>query len=226
MGGTPAFKWTAEAVQTLTRLYAAGETRMAIAVVLETDARVVGRKIDRLDLARQLSPEERAARKLATTRHMAAVGLAKRAEAGEFIWSPQQVADLRRLYVTELRSASEIAVIIGCQPRDVSRKAYNAGLTRFRDASVRQRDRLRAQQLASARAARSRALAALQPKDTPPVVSDADLIAAAVAAGKVRQLPPGQACGLTGLERYLWASPPITGRVEHRARGRARKRAA
>jgi hypothetical protein len=223
MGGTPVFKWTAEAVQTLTRLYADGQPRMAIAAVLRTDARVVGRKIERLDLARNLPPEERKARKLATTRHMQAVGMALRAEAGEFVWNDERLADMRRLYVAELRSASEVAAILGCKPRDVTRKAHDSGFTKLRDGLARQRDRLRAQQLASQRAAEARA----RERDaTPPPPTDAELIAAAVAAGKVRHLPPGQACGLTGLERDLWASPPLSGRIERPARGRARKRVA
>lgn len=219
MGGKPAFKWTADAVQTLTRLYASGQARMAIAEVLGTDARVIGRKIDRLDLARKLAPEDRAARKLATTRHMHAIGMVKRAVAGEFVWNDALIADMRRLYVTDQLSASEVAAVLGCKPRDVSRKAHDSGFTKLRDAVTRQRDRLRAQSLATKRAVEVRA-AAPKPK------TDDELIAAAIAAGKVQHIPPGHACGLTGLERYLWASGPLTGRLERKVRGKARGRAA
>lgn len=227
MGGKPAFKWTADAVQTLTRLYASGQARMAIADVLGTDARVVGRKIDRLDLARKLAPEDRAARKLATARHMHAAGMAKRAVAGEYVWTPDQIDRLRRLYVVDLLSAAEIAEEIGCKPRDVSRKAFNTGLTRLRDASVRHRDRMRAQHLAVTRSAEVRAAAReAASRATAEPKTDAELIAAAIAAGKVQHIPSGHACGLTGLERYLWASGPLTGRIERKVRGKARGRAA
>jgi hypothetical protein len=224
MGGRAvAFRWTAEAVALLTCRYAAGDARSVIAELLNTDPRVVGRKIEALDLARALSLEERRERKLATSRHMAAVGLAKRGAAGEFVWTPEQLARLRRLYVVELLSASEIAALIGCEPRAVSRKAHTTGLTRLRDVSVRQRERLRAQQLASARAAEARAA---ERDAAPKPATDAELIAAAVAAGKVRHIAPGHACGLTGLERHLWASGPLTGRIAPKSRGAGRGRAA
>ncbi len=38
------------------------------------------------------------------------------------------------------------------------------------------------------------------------VVDDRSLIAAAVAAGRVQVLPPGTACGLSAIERQLWAA--------------------
>ncbi len=229
MGGRKvAFRWTADAVALLTCRYTAGDTRSVIAKLLPgADARTVGRKIEALGLAKGLSAAEKHARQVAVVQRMSAVGLAKRSATGEFVWTAEQVERLRRLYVVDLLSAADIAVEIGCKPRDVSRKAFNTGLTRQRDASVRQRDRMRAQHLAIIRAAEVRAVAREAALNgTPKPQTDAELIAAAIAAGKVQRIPPGHACGLTGLERYLWASGPLTGRLERKVRGKARRRAA
>jgi hypothetical protein len=62
---------------------------------------------------------------------------------------------------------------------------------------------------ALARGLRSKAQAVRPVQDPQPVQSDADLIAAAVAAGRVTQLPAGHACGTTRWEAALGTSRPV-----------------
>lgn len=214
-GAVVVYRWTAEAVALARREHLAGRTRTEIGRMLGVGPRVVARKIEALGLAKSLSAEERRKRKLLTTKAAQAAGIAKRAADGEFIWTPQRLVELRRAYVIEEQSVSQIAAVLGCRPHDVSRKVHLTGMTIGRSDAARRRERSAAQALAT-EARRAKAVR---------IASDAELIAKAVADGRVTRIPDGHACGISAWERALWTSGPISGRFEQKpARGAAIKR--
>ncbi|WP_426043685.1 hypothetical protein [Caulobacter sp. DWR3-1-2] len=190
-------------------------TSVEIAAAWKVERRTISRKVTRLGLWARLTPEQQARRSTDKTRDMAAKGLLARAELGQFIWTAERLAVLRRLYVDELASASTIARAVGARPHDVSRKAHQLGLAALRPAGVRQAERSAAQGLGRQSRRERREERAGQ------VISDADLIAEAVAAGRVTRLPSGHAAGITRWERLLSTAPPP--RPDAQALDRARK---
>lgn len=200
-----AFYWTDEAETALSVAYLGGETSALIAARLGIDRRVVSRKVSKLGLNGMLSPAARLARKrhdvaTAQTRSMAA-----REARGQFIWTADREAELRRRYGVEMASAGEIAQAMGCSQKSVSRKVCDLGLSALRGPQARLADTLRG--AAQGRAALAATRAGLTPSNRV-AVPDAELIAAFLAAGRVTQLPPGHACGITRWEGLLRTALP------------------
>lgn len=132
--------------------------------------------------------------------------------AEAFDWSQgDRVATLRQLYLVELKSAGEIADVLGCRVRSVIRKVQRLELAKLRPAGTRLAELRRDAAKGSARAAGLRRLELARREQVRAVVSvaDADLIALAVAAGKVTVVPPGCAAGISAWERATgYIAPP------------------
>lgn len=196
-----AFRWTAKSEARLARDYLGGETSAQIAARLGVDRLVVSRKVSALGLNAKLSSEARLARKRATVAAVQAKGLAVRQTRGQFIWTAERLAELHRRYVVDQARAGVIACAMGCDQKAVSRKVCDLGLAALRPVHLRQVDRLRGAQSGRAVQAAARAAPA-------PTLTDSELIAAAVAAGRVTHLPPGHACGTTRWEAMLQTARP------------------
>jgi len=113
-----------------------------------------------------------------------------------FEWSDARVLRLRTLYASPDVSAESAATALGCSVRTLVRKASRLGL------GAERRD--------------ARHAVAKRPRRTRAVISggsDGELIAAAIAAGRVRVLPAGIAAGLSGWERAMGYTAPA-GQVE------------
>lgn len=156
---------------------------------------------------------------------------------GQFVWSEHRLSVARRMYVDELKLAPEIARALNCRPVDVSRKAHMMGWPSLRPPEFREAQRratalanqakgtaaniARAAAAKALRPPRQKKVAMPRPSAPRPSVprpyippptravsaSDADLIAAAIAAGKITVLPPAIAPGLSRLEME-WGTPP------------------
>lgn len=139
----------------------------------------------------------------------------ERALLGHFIWTDERLATLRRLYGDEGQGAAAVAEALKCRPRDVSRKVHKLGLSAARPDEVKRAAKLAALQ-------KGRAVKGARPVVDPdaPVVSDADLVAAFMARGKVTQLPPGHACGTTRWESMLGTARVSRGLTEHGRKAR------
>jgi hypothetical protein len=180
-----------------------------IAADLGKSARVISRKVLALDLWARLTPAQRVERKAKTARQAGTVGLVKRGAGGQFIWTEARLADLRRLYVDQGRQPSDIAAALGCRARDVSRKASDLGFHALRSEEVRRGQQLAVLSRAWRAAAASRRVRreeAEREADRVARLSDAELIARAVAAGRVTVLKPGYARGTTRWEGHLHTS--------------------
>lgn len=248
---TVAFRWSAAQTARLKADYPT-QTADEIATAMGVPRRVVSRKVSQLDLWALLPEEERLRRKRAIVAAMAATGLEKRGQGGQFIWTEARQALLRRLYVVDRKSAADIAKVMGCRPHDVSRKASLLGLASLRPAEVRVIERESARQkgvvasaLARARGRavkpapilRERSVRALpgpmfaRARVTTVAVrsgpSAAELIAGALAAGKLTVLPPGHACGTTRWESMLHTASlaPALSSDRHRQRAARRREA-
>ncbi len=135
--------------------------------------------------------------------------------AAPFVWTSDRVSRLRQLYLSEVRSAGDIAAVLGCEVRVVIRKIHRLGLTKDRPQGARLAEVRAAAAMARARLAVVRveaAKAAEAEAAARPVVSDAQLIAEAVAAGRVTIVPPGLAAGVSAWEHatgyVAMAAPP------------------
>jgi len=248
---TTAFRWSAPQTARLKADYPT-KTADVIAAEMGVDRRVVSRKVSQLGLWALLSEDERLRRKRDIAAAMAATGLEKRGQGGQFIWTDARQVMLRLLYLVEAKSAADIAKVMGCRPHDVSRKAHLMGLTTLRDPEVRAAEREAGRQKgvvasALARAGKRPPMVVSRPAVRPAVVrsapkagrvagaavavrsgpSDAELIARALAAGKLTVLPPGHACGTTRWETALHtvSLAPALSSDRHRQRAARRREA-
>ena len=222
MSGPNYYRWTPETEALVSREYMAGATSAQIADTLGVDRRVVTRKVILLGLSAMLTPDQRLERKRQTIIAIAARDLPARGERGQFIWTDERVRELHQRYVVNHESASAVAKAMGCEQRSVSRKASELGFSAMRPKHLRTADRLRG-------AATGREVMATDRASRPVVVyvprSDDDLIAAALAAGRVTYLPPGQACGLSYWEIALktaFPARPISTQAQRFKASRAR----
>lgn len=115
--------------------------------------------------------------------------------AAPFDWSEERVLRLRALYAAPVASAESAAMALGCTVRCVVLKAGRLGLGNERR--------------------EARHALAKRPRRTRRMIggTDGDLIAAAVAAGRVRVVPAGIAAGLSAWERAMGYTAPA-GQVE------------
>lgn len=134
--------------------------------------------------------------------------------SGPFVWTPDRVSRLRQLYLFEVQSAGDVAKVLGCAPRVVIRKIQRLGLAKDRPQGARLSELRAAQAKATARAAErrgaARAVAEAEAEAAKrAVVSDAELIARAVAAGRVTVVPPGLAAGIGAWEQATGYVVPV-----------------
>lgn len=114
--------------------------------------------------------------------------------AAAFEWTAERVARLRALYASPNASAESAATALGCAVRTVVLKASRLGLGAERREARHAVAKRPARRVISGR-------------------TDGELIAAAIAAGRVRVLPAGIAAGLSGWERAMGYTAPA-GQVE------------
>lgn len=161
-------------------------------------------------LGAQRSPEVRAAM---LARRTGLANAARAAKGKGFHWSDDRLVTFKRLYLVERLPPSEIARQFGglCTADGVKRKAYALGWSTLRERvwPVAAPRGPRAAQTASLLPARgeraSRAPSAI-PRGL--AASDAELIAHAIAEGRVTYCPTVAASGLTQIEQQFWAARP------------------
>lgn len=116
--------------------------------------------------------------------------------AAPFVWTDERLTVLETLYRQQRRKAEAVAAVLGCSRKAVVNKAGDLGWGAERRAARR------AARVKPFYGKERRALAVVGR-------SDAELIADALAAGRVRVLPAGFAAGLSSWERAVgYAAPP------------------
>ncbi|MDB5458133.1 MAG: hypothetical protein JWP92_3718 [Caulobacter sp.] len=120
------------------------------------------------------------------------------ARTSPFVWTDDRLDQLKRLYLVEVGAAEAVAAVIGCSRKAVVQKANLLGYGAERRA-------VRKAMAKRPRRCRRKAVVLVGPAAT-----DAELVAAAVAAGRVTILPAGHACGTSTWERAMGvtARPP------------------
>jgi len=195
----------------------------AIARKMGVGVRVVAHKAARLGLWAQLPPEEQQRRKAVILADMQARSLERRAERGQFVWTPDRLAELRRLYLVEGFSPAGAAAVVGCRVGDVRRKVSQLGWVDLRPPERRIAERKAGRLAGVALVAQQRAAERRAPAERAGAerqAGDADLVAAFIAAGKVTQLPTGHACGITRWEAALAPARAPAGLSAQRRRQR------
>jgi hypothetical protein len=131
-------------------------------------------------------------------------------------WTEARIELARAAYVDRRLGAARTAAVVGdgCTPRRVTKLVHRLGWAGLVPAEIRAAQRR--SQIAQAGAlgvAARQAKAAARPAPPRPrprllgvSADDAALIAEAVAAGRVRVLPPGRAAGLSLAETQFWAA--------------------
>lgn len=114
-----------------------------------------------------------------------------------------KLAYVKAHYVDLGQSATEVAKALGADPKTIRKIAFRQGWTRRREFRNINQALGQARRWEEARAAE-----AAKPKTIIVPPTDAELIAAALKAGKLTILPPGQACGLTAWEANLGTYKP------------------
>jgi hypothetical protein len=195
----PRRRWSADALAALREGYLSGLPIAVIAERLKERPKVVARKAQTLGLHALISPEALSLREAARQVQVRQGFQARRAV--QTAASQARDAQLRHLLIVERVSYAAAGEALGCSKTACQRAAKRLGLDLERDQLIEQERReiirLQAVELARRHAARR----AEEATSAPARVSDADLIAAAVAAGKVTIVPAAHAVGITAWER-------------------------
>lgn len=205
-------QWRAEDLAVLREGYLDGLPIADIAALLKEKPKVVARKAQTLRLHTIITPEALARREAARQAQARQGVRAKRAEVAALQAATRQSRDaqLRNLLIVQRVSYTAASEALGCSKSACQRAAKRLGLDRERDQLVERERREAIRIQAAALAERDAARRAEEAASAPRTVNDADLIAAAIAAGKVTIVPAAHAAGITAWEQATGctARPP------------------
>lgn len=195
--------WSAADLAVLREAYLSGCSRGEIGARLNKTAAVVARKAQMLGLHKLISREATARREASRKAQAGAAIRAKRDATRTANAAAIQARDaqLRHLLIVQRISLAAAGEALGCSRAVCQRAAKRLGLDRERDQLVEREKREAIRIQAAALAERDAARRAEEAASAARTAGDADLIAAAIAAGKVTIVPAAWACGVTAWEQ-------------------------